>query len=64
MVERPIEPQNFTGRGELAAGIQLAAAGITVGVMTVPVIPDLNEHQLPDLFSAAVASSAALLFED
>jgi hypothetical protein len=32
--------------------------------MTAPVIPGLNDHQLPDLLSAAVASSAALLFEN
>jgi hypothetical protein len=32
--------------------------------MTAPVISGLNDHQLPDLLSAAVASSAALLFEN
>ena len=63
MGERPIEPQDFTGRGELAVA-RCTAAGIAVGVMTAPVIPGLNDHQLPDLLSAAVASSAALLFEN
>jgi DNA repair photolyase len=37
---------------------RLAAAGVPVGVMTAPVIPALNDHEIPKLLEAAAAAGA------
>jgi DNA repair photolyase len=36
----------------------LAAAGVPVGVMTAPVLPGLNDHELPALLGAAAQAGA------
>jgi DNA repair photolyase len=57
-LRRVMEPRTSSPARRLAAVERLAAAGIPVGVMTAPVIPGLNDHELPDLLSAAAASGA------
>jgi DNA repair photolyase len=50
---RNMEPRTSTPAARLAAIRQLADAGVPVGVMTAPMIPGLNDHELPALLSAA-----------
>src|SRR5690606_38243188 len=45
-------------RDRLAAISQLAAAGIPVSVMTAPIIPGLNDHELPRLLQSAAQAGA------
>jgi len=55
---RAMEPRASAPRLRLAAVRQLAEAGIPVGVMTAPLIPALNDHELEDLLSAAREAGA------
>jgi DNA repair photolyase len=58
-LRRVMEPMTSRPVRRLAAVEKLAAAGIPVGVMTAPVIPGLNDHELPDLLTAAAGSGAS-----
>ena len=58
-LRRVMEPRTSRPVRRLAAIEKLAAAGIPVGVMTAPVIPGLNDHELPDLLSAAADAGAS-----
>ena len=57
-LRRVMEPRTSQPARRLAAIKALAEAGIPVGVMTAPVIPGLNDHELPDLLSAAAGAGA------
>jgi DNA repair photolyase len=57
-LRRIMEPRTSSPARRLAAVEKLAAAGIPVGVMTAPVIPGLNDHELPNLLSAAAEAGA------
>jgi DNA repair photolyase len=57
-LRRILEPRTSRPTRRLAAVEKLAAGGIPVGVMTAPVIPGLNDHELPDLLSAAAEAGA------
>ena len=57
-LRRVMEPRTSRPTRRLAAVEKLADAGIPVGVMTAPVIPGINDHELPDLLSAAAESGA------
>ncbi|MEO1526178.1 MAG: PA0069 family radical SAM protein [Planctomycetota bacterium] len=50
---RIMEPRTSTPTARLRAIETLANAGIPVGVMTAPVIPGLNDEELPSLLRAA-----------
>src|SRR5918997_2371914 len=58
-LRRVMEPRTSRPVRRLAAVEKLAAAGIPVAVMTAPVIPGLNDHELPDLLSAAADAGAS-----
>ena len=47
-LRRIMEPRTSRPARRLAAVEKLAAGGIPVGVMTAPVIPGLNDHELPN----------------
>lgn len=53
-----LEPRTSPPAARLAAVQTLAAAGVPVGVLLAPVIPGLNEHEIPRLLSAAAAAGA------
>jgi DNA repair photolyase len=53
-----MEPRTSRPARRLAAVEKLAASGVPVGVMTAPVIPGLNDHELPALLSAAAGAGA------
>jgi DNA repair photolyase len=57
-LRRVMEPRTSRPARRLAAVEKLAAAGIPVGVMTAPMIPGLNDHELPALLSAAAGAGA------
>ena len=57
-LRRFMEPRTSRPVRRLAAIATLSQAGIPVGVMTAPVIPGLNDHELPALISAAAEAGA------
>jgi len=56
---RTLEPRTATPTARLKAVRQLADAGVPVGVMTAPVIPGLNDLEIPALLTAAKEAGAA-----
>ncbi len=55
---RSMEPRASTPARRLAAIAELHAAGIPVGVMTAPIIPGLNDHEIPKILEHAAAAGA------
>lgn len=56
---RVMEPRTATPQARLRTIRELAAAGVPTGVMTSPVIPGLNDREIPALLEAAKAAGAA-----
>lgn len=50
---RRLEPRTATPAARLDTIAQLSAAGVPVGVMVAPVIPGLNDQEIPNILSAA-----------
>src|SRR5918997_2744179 len=57
-LRRVMEPRTSRPVRRLAAIRKLSEAGVPVGGMTAPVIPGLNDHELPNLLSAAADAGA------
>jgi DNA repair photolyase len=55
---RDMEPRTSIPSARLRAIQELAAAGIPVGVMTAPLIPGLNDSEIPQLLHAAKEAGA------
>ena len=55
---RRLEPRATQPAGRLAAIEELARAGVPVGVLTAPVIPALNDHEIPAILEAAARAGA------
>jgi DNA repair photolyase len=55
---RRLEPRATQPAGRLAAIAALADAGVPVGVLTAPVIPGLNDHELPAILKACADAGA------
>ncbi len=55
---RKLEPRASQPDARLAAIRELSQGGVPVGVMTAPMIPGLNDHELPKLIEAAVEAGA------
>jgi DNA repair photolyase len=53
-----LEPRTSPPAARLRAIEQLSAAGIPVGILLAPVIPALNDHEIPKLLAAAAAAGA------
>jgi len=53
-----MEPRTSRPSGRIEAIRTLAAAGIPVGVMVAPVIPGLNDHEMPTILEAAAKAGA------
>src|SRR5947209_8261887 len=61
-LQRILEPRTSPPQARLDAVAQLRAAGIPVGVMVAPIIPGINDHEVPAILAAcgkAGAQSAA-----
>ncbi len=64
-LRRVMEPRTTTAKQRLRILQELSEVGIRTGVMTAPLIPGLNDHELPALLKAASeagASSAGYTF--
>ncbi len=57
-LNRVLEPRTSSPAQRLEAIRQLAEAGVPVGVMTAPIIPGLNDHEIAPLIEAAVNAGA------
>jgi DNA repair photolyase len=57
-LRRVMEPRTSRPVRRLAAIRKLSEADVPVGVMTAPVIPGLNDHELPDLLASAADAGA------
>jgi DNA repair photolyase len=53
-----MEPRATTPSARLEAIRELAAAGVPVGVMVAPIIPGLNDHEVPAILEAARKAGA------
>jgi DNA repair photolyase len=55
---RALEPRAPQPRARLAAVRALAAARVPVGVNVAPIVPGLNDHEIPRIVAAAAAAGA------
>ena len=53
-----MEPRTASARKRLQAMEQLASRGIPVGVMNAPIIPGLNDHEVPEIIRQAAEHGA------
>ncbi len=53
-----LEPRASTPTRRLAAIAELRAAGVPVQVLTAPIIPGINDHEIPALLDAAAQAGA------
>jgi len=58
-LRQAMEPRTVTADRRLKVMKKLYDAGIPVGVMTAPIIPGLNDHEIPKLVEAAANAGAA-----
>ncbi|MCC7376930.1 MAG: PA0069 family radical SAM protein [Verrucomicrobiales bacterium] len=58
-LRRVMEPRTSPPAARLSAIGKLAAAGVPTGVLTAPVIPGINDHELPNLLKAAREAGAS-----
>ncbi len=56
---RVLEPRASQPAGRLAAVEELAKAGVPVGVLVAPIIPALNDHEVPAVLEAAAKAGAS-----
>ncbi|MFZ5616165.1 MAG: PA0069 family radical SAM protein [Pseudomonadota bacterium] len=56
---RAMEPRASTPKKRLAAIAALRKAGVPVGVMTAPMIPGLNDHEMEEILEASKEAGAA-----
>jgi DNA repair photolyase len=57
-LRRVMEPRTASAIKRLKTVEELAKAGVPVGIMTAPIIPGLNHHEIPDLLKAAADHGA------
>lgn len=57
-LRRAMEPRTASGLKRLQTMEALSKAGVPVGVMTAPIIPGLNHHEIPDLLKSAADHGA------
>jgi DNA repair photolyase len=55
---RRMEPRTASPAARLRTVRELTEAGVPVGVMVAPIIPGLNDHQVPQILEAAAAAGA------
>ena len=55
---RTMEPRTANPQARLRAIRELSAAGVPVGVMVAPIIPGLNDQEIPKILEAARAAGA------
>jgi DNA repair photolyase len=55
---RTLEPRTATPQARLRAVSELARSGVSVGVMVAPIIPGLNDREMPAILAAAKEAGA------
>jgi DNA repair photolyase len=55
---RVLEPRATQPDGRLAAVAELARAGVPVGVLVAPIIPGLNDHEIPAILQVTAQAGA------
>ncbi|MBK0404037.1 PA0069 family radical SAM protein [Adhaeribacter sp. BT258] len=58
-LRRKLEPRTVSGKKRLEVVKQLTDAGIPVNVMLAPIIPALNDYEIPELMRAAAEAGAS-----
>lgn len=58
-LRRAMEPRTTTGKQRLRTLEELSKAGVQVGVMLGPMIPGLNDHEMPAIIKAASEAGAS-----
>jgi DNA repair photolyase len=53
-----LEPRTVTGKRRLQVVKTLHEAGVPMGIMTAPIIPGLNDHEIPAIIQAAAENGA------
>ena len=61
---RKLEPRASSPKQRLAAVEALSKAGVPVGVLVAPVIPALNEHEIPSVLAAAKGAGAGWAYTE
>jgi DNA repair photolyase len=61
---RKLEPRAASPKMRLAAVEALAKAGVPVGVLVAPVIPALNDHEIPSVLAAAKSAGAGWAYTE
>ncbi len=59
-LRRSLEPRTASSRKKFKAMRELSSAGVPVGIMTAPIIPGLNHHEIPDLLQEANVNGATM----
>src|SRR5215831_10033281 len=57
-LQRIMEPRTSTPSARLDAVARLRAAGVPVGVMVAPIIPGINDHEIPAIVDACAKAGA------
>ena len=57
-LQQILEPRTSAPAARLDAVAQLRAAGIPIGVMVAPVIPGINDHEIPSIVAACAKAGA------
>jgi DNA repair photolyase len=57
-LRQKMEPRTTTAAQRLKIVKELSGLGIPVGVMTAPIVPGLNDHEIPRLLEAAATNGA------
>src|SRR3974390_3239618 len=61
---RKLEPRSSSPKQRLTAVETLSKAGVPVGVLVAPVIPALNDHEIPSVLAAAKAAGAGWAYTE
>ncbi|MEM6265565.1 MAG: PA0069 family radical SAM protein [Bacteroidota bacterium] len=61
-LRRKLEPRTVPGKRRVEVIRKLSEAGIPVGLSLSPVIPGLNQHEIPDIVKAAADAGACSAF--
>lgn len=59
VLRRKMEPRTVNCKGRLKVIARLSQSGIPVGIMNAPVIPGLNDHEIPAVIKAAAENGAS-----
>jgi len=61
---RKLEPRAASPRQRLAAMETLTKAGVPAGVLVAPIIPAINDHEIPSVLAAAKAAGASWAYKE